>query len=326
VFQFEKDGSPAAEKDVLVGPNGEADLEIWGQNPGVASISAQVTLGTGQTITFSNVADVVVINVDLDVDADRDGIVENNEQDDSGEDTWAYGETAKGAVILCNNDDDDDDDDVDNGNNVVDGTWDVDDVASLVIRKVGLSALPPGWELWLEVSDKSRIRIFPSRTDGATGVIGPAPDPDTDKHQVTNAIAADLAYGMEATSYPDSGFDGLLTVSLILKRADDSVFATDEVQVRVAPWLMLSNIEGAEEVYAVYNPDSNNRPFLNELSGFVWQAGSSYVEIDGDDYRDADGLVDVWPQDEMELGYCEMPGPSAPDVLFDSPRDRGLDD
>lgn len=154
---------------------------------------------------------LVLSGIDLDVDADRDGVVETNYEDDIDEDQWAVGAANKGAIVLVNSDDDDHDHLPDNWSvhpeithtewddepfdNTINNDLDVEDIAPLIVRKIDLAAFPDDARITLRVAvppddptyfsgftANQRVRVFlPNQTSGgdldcaagAQEIIGP---------------------------------------------------------------------------------------------------------------------------------------------------------
>ncbi len=263
--------------------------------------------------------EIFVVQVTLDVDADRDGSVE---EDAEGKDSWEFGAGAKGAVILCNNDDDNRSAGVDNQNRDIDGDDDVQDLAPLVIRQSGV--VPAGASLSLEiVTHRDKIRVFDPRSSSGIAILGPAPLPE--RFTVTNSETADVELGMEATQYPDASFDGLIRLALVLKESTTEV-VRDEVLVRVAPWMMPSHMDETTELYVIRTTDNTvahppgTTIFLDEITSIAASLGVPLVIGDGSTYGPdpcvpSNSYEDRWVQDTMEVGYSQMPGKSNNVVL-----------
>lgn len=256
--------------------------------------------------------DIYILRVTLDVDADRDGVVE---EDAEGRNNWEYGAGMKGAILLCNNDNDDapaGNSDIDHSNTRVDGAEDVHDLAPVVVRRSG--PLPPGVNLVLMAADQRRLRIFEHRSSAAAALVGPAPLPA--EIALSGSAGADLELGAEATLYPgtmfpDTSFDGLVSLSLVLREGAVE-HARDNVQLRVAPWVMPSHLNETEELYIVETSD--NAGFVADVQAVVTPTGIPLRRT---------GNIDRWMQDTMEVGYSRMPG-KAFNVILKATRSRGL--
>jgi len=85
----------------------ELPVTLWVEGVETSSAARDVRLQADYTGPDGPCFDEVYLTelqVDLDVDSDRDGTISSG---DSDEDTWTYGVGSNGAVILCNDDDDD---------------------------------------------------------------------------------------------------------------------------------------------------------------------------------------------------------------------------
>ena len=257
---------------------------------------------------------LTALRVHLDVDADRDGVVE---PDGAGKSDWNFGRNSTGAVIIANCDDDGPPKGRDNENKDVDGEHDVDDLAPLVVRAAG--PLPAGWSMKLVTDLPKRVRVFDKRAANAKAVLGPA---DTAEWAVPDANT-EKTLGMEATGFPVEGFKGLISFSLVLSDGSGAEKARDQVKVRVAPWLMTHHLTAAEQVYVVKTQD--NEAFRAELNTSLFAAGfGPAVEA-----TVPNGEDDRWMQDCMEFGYTQMPGQPLPlrkmlPVVLNAPRPRPL--
>jgi Outer membrane protein and related peptidoglycan-associated (lipo)proteins len=243
--------------------------------------------GTGNTRSVT----IFVARLTLDVDADRDGIVEDEAE---GRDRWEFGSGRKGAVILVNNDDDNSTSALDLENAAVDGVTDVDDLAPLVIRRTG--PVPTGVSLVLSVTEQSKIRIFNTRSSSGTAIVGPSPLPS--EIVVSGTDAADLELGMEGIQYPSGGFNGLIDLKLSLKEGVTEL-AIDNVKVRIAPWVLPSHLNVTEELYVVERSGFNDA-FVTDIEAIATAAGVPLVKANITP-------LDPWIQDSMEVGYSHIP-------------------
>jgi outer membrane protein OmpA-like peptidoglycan-associated protein len=278
-----------------------------------AAMGQTTVTATMVATAATRAVDIFVVRVTLDVDADRDGVVEEDATDKT---TWEFGAGKKGSVISCNNDDDNSDTLQDHLNDRVDGADDVNDLTPLIIRQSG--PLPAGVTLELSVTDQSKLHVFNQRTPTGTAVIGPTPLPAT--FNISNSDTADVELGMEATSYPNSGFDGLIRLALSLKEGGAEL-AKDEIVVRVAPWIMPSHLQVTEEIYVVEIPGFNTAPASPFMDGIQAAATAAGITL-----RRANGSVygEQWIQDSMEVGYSQTPT-HAYSVVMNAINHRPLD-
>jgi len=301
-----------------------SSLYVEGVAPGSVKLQLVFT-NRGNGVARDKVS-LTVIKIDLDVDADRNGVVTDTESDDLLEDTWTFGDPTadpniRGAVILCNNDNDDGpgDPNVDNENSVIDGADDVDDLARLVIRATGIESFPPHWAASLFVADNEKIRIFNALDPNtASAVIGPSDA----LYDINDYGPADLTFGMEALRYPNDPCDqddAFIDICLdVWKDPNGPVWFRDRVTVRIAPWVMPWAGRQAQRLFVVHTGDNDR--FVTDVSNAAAAAGVPVTTIPGAPY-----VNDRWIQDQIELGYSQLPARSRVHVVFDSPRNDGLD-
>jgi protein-arginine deiminase len=266
------------------------------------------------------VLSLTCVYISLDVDADRDGKVESNNPNKAN---WTFGKQGHGAILLVNNDIDSElisptNPTVagDRRDRTINGPLDLDDMSPMVIEVEGPATIPNEFRLFIQLTDlaANRIRIFQFKSEiTGTPVIGP----DTPQAEVSYR-AGKTRFVAEGLSYPDRGFTGLVSVSLVLLR-ESLPLATDTVVFRVAPWLMTPNVLMPETVYVCRLEDGSNEKFLSELKGLVADAGVNLVVCEPSIHRG-----DRWMQDEIEIGYSQSPTKVMP-VVLDSPRNRQLD-
>lgn len=209
-------------------------------------------------------------------------------------------------------------------NRSIDGLLDLKDLALLVVRKTGVGDLPRGYDLRLAVNDASRdrLRIFENLDSfSSRESIGPGRN---DTRIIPEDTQRDLVFGLEGLHYRDRDFDGLVEVSLTLER-DGKPYSRDWVRLRVAPWIMTPNTLVPRQVYVARfylkegEPDTN-QPTIDAIRPVVGRSSAQLEEIHPDL-----NLGDRWLQDELEIGYTQMPGHLLY-VALESPRYRGLED
>ncbi len=272
---------------------------------------------------LSNSVNDAFWGADLDADADRDGTVEaGSAEDDAQEETWS---AAKGAVFLYNNDDDDANGTVDATDAVVNGAPDELDLAPLVLRP--LPAVPAGWtgELTVDAAARNYVRLFRNLGGGAFAVF----DPATHNPLLAADLAAGVAFGVEALSYAQTSsgaagkWSGEAPFTFVLKDASGSERSRDEVRLRVAPFLLFSNLDPGQTAYVVKK--ASTQSFINVLGPAVNAAQTALSVIDGIVLEPS---YDIWEQDAMEFGYAALPAPGGPRIapaVLRSPRGYALD-
>ncbi|NXD17992.1 PADI3 deiminase, partial [Nothocercus nigrocapillus] len=203
---------------------------------------------------------------------------------------------------------------------------DLKDMSQLVLRTRGPRAIFAGHRLVLHVSysDADKLGVFYG---------GPGPSMEDYKHvlggqKLSYAVKPsrhheENVFYVEALSFPDAGFDGLLSLHVTLldsaeKGLLETPIFTDTVVFRVAPWIMTPNTLAPAEVYVCSVAD--NQGFVVAVSALAQRAGCAVTVCPLLENRH-----DRWIQDEIEFGYVQAPHKTFP-VVFDSPRDRGLKD
>jgi protein-arginine deiminase len=251
------------------------------------------------------------LRICLDVDADRDGLVDENS---SHKGKWQWGKSGQGAILMVNTDRDH----IHSNSRYNDkfkGLLDLKDSSFMIVRRVGLKDLPSRCEVYLSVDPDlaQRICIYDELDKSAYELIGPrrakAKIRDTDR---------DVLLAIKGLSYPDIDFDGLVEVALELVK-DDEIIHRDRVVFRVAPWMMTPNTLTPTTVFVSRLSDGENEEFIENLRKVVGQAGAQLDPVPYEYHKD-----DVWMRDEIEIGYTQAPGKFI-HVVLDSPRDRGLD-
>lgn len=251
--------------------------------------------------------------VDLDVDTNRDAIIDD--ADELLEDAWS---STRGALFMVNYDDDDGDGrsdslEMDEGNgepiNVddrINGAADVDDLtllkvhipAALAVQSVVLKSLD---------GDMTAIHLFTSLADGARAVWG-GPSETASQVDLTSAVGnGDTTLGLEGLffrwtqpgayggTFPN-GFDGIVELRLEVTLADGTV-ATDDVVLKVAPFVMLPNTQDALQVF-------------ENVAGRMIPGSTGYSG------------GERWTQDHVEIGYTHVPGKDPMTVVFRLPYER----
>ncbi len=251
------------------------------------------------------------LRICLDVDADRDGIIEENNPHKKD---WQWGINGHGAVILVNKDCDVVNSDGQDNDNLK-GLLDLKDLSFMIVRRVGLKNLPDGCEVYLSVNQDiaKRIRIYDELDKNGDELIGAkitkAKIIDTDR---------DILLAVEGLSYPDADFNGIVEITLNLMK-DGEIIGSDRVVFRVAPWMMTPNTLSPINVFVSRLSNGSNEEFIEELRKVVGKANAQLDPVPFEFHQD-----DPWMRDEIEIGYTQGPGRFM-HVILDSPRDRGLD-
>jgi protein-arginine deiminase len=274
-----------AGKDGLVPEPAESAVQ------GVAGETTEVTLV------------LQLVEYHLHLDADRDGSVD---ADWRGIDTWEWGKSKKGAVMLCNDDGDEVVTASDHADDKVGKGNDASELAPVVIRRIGPEP-PKTWKLELSIDKKDKARVFAARASASKEILGPAKGASW---VLPDVAFTDKELGIEAVSYANKAFDGEVTLTLKVTRTSGSSYE-EKGKLRVAPWMMPNHLEAAEKVYVVKHVGYNDR-FVVDLKAAV---GVPVVEHPG---------TDIWMQDGMEWGYSSLPSSVGLRSVLRAPRDRPL--
>ncbi|MCG3129462.1 MAG: hypothetical protein FLDDKLPJ_00189 [Phycisphaerae bacterium] len=272
----------------------------------------------GDQYCESDVIVEVVQCPDVDMDADRNGLISAGDDDEEGEDDWQYGPNAKGAIVLVNCDNDggrtwtdptDPDDDIrDLTDTIVNGPNDIADLSEMILRPVSPPYLA-GWKRRLRVPTNAShpaLRVFLQKPPGTwTQVLGPTQvSVVLEDFQINPPIALneELHFGVESVLYPgDKGhasFDGLIVVEADLLDDQNTTICTDTLQLRVAPFIILPNTAPPHRAL-VSDYDATVSAFVQTQAGTGSTALIPYANCS-----------DWWAQDAWEFGFSSRPGGS----------------
>uniref|UniRef100_A0AAQ5YHQ2 protein-arginine deiminase n=1 Tax=Amphiprion ocellaris TaxID=80972 RepID=A0AAQ5YHQ2_AMPOC len=271
--------------------------------------------------------------ISLDVDADRDGIVEHNNPDKG---SWKWGPDGHGAILLVNCDSERTYlKKPDHEQTSITRVSDLKDMSVMVLRTKGPAKLPEGYKLTMHISqgDAESVRVFRTRSPGVmnnTYTLFNAFVRDFPLVLSSEVLSqevpylggeAEMNFYVEGLRFPDRDFDGLISINLSLlepigEALPETPIFTDKVMLRVAPWIMTPNTLQPLEVFVCSTSD--NYTFLNGMRNLV--AKSGYKLNICHEYMNRG---DRWMQDELEFGYIDSPHQRFP-VVLDSPRDGKL--
>ncbi|KAK7916716.1 hypothetical protein WMY93_012477 [Mugilogobius chulae] len=275
--------------------------------------------GTDKNVLDRAVLHLTAVEISLDVDADRDGVVEKSSPN---KDTWKWGPNGHGAILLVNCDSES----VhrkrpDSEREHVILASDVRDMSEMVLRTKGPPELPEGYKLVLHIcqSDAEKCRVFICSGEHYPLVLSSA----ALSTEIPYLGNDEIKFYVEGTKFPDKDFDGLIKINLsLLEPICDGIpetpIFTDTVVFRVAPWIMTPNTLKPLEVFVCSTKD--NYKFLEGMKSLVVRSGCKLNTL-----YEYFNRGDRWMQDELEFGYIDSPHHSFP-VVLDSPRDGQLND
>uniref|UniRef100_A0AAZ3PCH1 protein-arginine deiminase n=1 Tax=Oncorhynchus tshawytscha TaxID=74940 RepID=A0AAZ3PCH1_ONCTS len=271
-----------------------------------------------------------LVEISLDVDADRDGQVERNNPNKG---SWMWGPNGHGAILLVNCDSEHTyGKRRDSECAEVTRVSDLKDMSPMVLRTSGPAKLPEGYKLTMHISqgDAESVRVFRTRSTDYPLVLG---SEDLSKEVPYLGGNAEMNFYVEGLRFPDKDFEGLISISLSLLEPSSPGFPetpifTDRVVFRVAPWIMTPNTLNPVEVFVcrqlflcIWLPStSDNYQFLKGMRRLVENSGYKLKVC-----HEYMNRGDRWMQDEIEFGYIDSPHQRFP-VVLDSPRDGELQD
>ena len=270
-------------------------------------------MGVFLTQAFLSSQDSIpTIKIQIVADVNRDGKVEFD-SDEFGKDNWTI---QRGAIFFNNNDSDQNSKEPDHSDSIVNGNEDLKDLAVLKIKCV--PNLPENTRITISVDDVSlsRVNLFQKISDNEYKVLYLAVDGNIHPAQL---MKEDLELRIEANSYADESWSGLTEVTVSVKIPDGKKYS-DYVKLKVAPFILLSNLNKGSTLYVREIPEQNET-FIRSLGELVSKAEAELIVIPGGEpYHPSN----VWLQDALEIGYSEMPGQKM-NVALIANRNRSLD-
>ena len=259
--------------------------------------------------------------INIRVDANRDGQVGPSEP---GHRNWVWGQNQPGAVLVVNNDRD--------PNELAPTPGSSSELSEVILDPIPSHALGSNQTVRLFATENAARRFTVYRLE-ANGTLDRVLGADQTGSAAPISLSQPLSLDgeklyVEANQFPDSFFEGLITLEILVFEHDRYAVDIEKIIFRVAPWIMTPNTQRPLKVFAVRLTDSNgkttNQRFLDDLRSACARAHVPLSIIEGADYALSPKFQDRWIQDEIEFGYCQGPSHVLP-VVFDSPRDRALD-
>ncbi|KAM3824077.1 LOW QUALITY PROTEIN: protein-arginine deiminase type-2 [Vipera latastei] len=302
-------------------------LQIQMTQPSVETNESKVSVGyygeNGELPINQAGVFLTGIGISLDVDADRDGVVEKNNPQKA---TWTWGPDGQGAILLVNCDKENPFGRAEDcQDEKIFSKEDLEDMSRMILRTQGPDRLPVGYEMVLHIplSDTDKVGVFylqnPFFGQRYIHILG--------RRKLSHVVkytggSAELEFFVEGLRFPDESFNGLVSiyVSLLEPMAEgipQTPIFTDTVVFRVAPWIMTPNILPPISVFVCSVKD--NYLFLKEINNLVSKSRCKISVCSRYMNRG-----DRWMQDEIEFGYIQAPHKQFP-VVLDSPRDGGLE-
>lgn len=226
-------------------------------------------------------------------DTDRDGDIDSDDLADRSAWSWK-----RGAFFIANLDDDDDDGESDAADDVVNGAPDADDLAPIELQMgTALAASAKGLRLTL-LEGAAHVRLF----HGNAPITEPL------------APAESVVVTIEAKRFAGPDWDGVVRVRVEALDDQAASIAQDELELRVAPWIMLPSSAVPTAIHVAKGAYSN-QPFLDDLSAAASKAGVTLLAPYSTTH-----WQEMWMQDTMEIGYTQIPGRAPTHVALRAPR------
>ncbi|XP_013865011.1 protein-arginine deiminase type-2 isoform X2 [Austrofundulus limnaeus] len=279
---------------------------------------------------------LTAIEISLDVDADRDGVVEKNNPNKG---SWKWGSDGHGAILLVNCDSETSYNKMpDTEKDRISKVSDLKDMSPMVLRTKGPAKLPEGYKLTMHISrgDAENVRVFRPRSnkeptnflDNFLSTFIKDYPLVLSREVLSKEVpylggVAEMNFYVEGLRFPDMNFDGLVTINLSLlepinEGLPETPIFSDKVVFRVAPWIMTPNTLEPVEVFVCSTRD--NYQFMKGIKDLV-QKSRHELKV----CYEYMNRGDRWMQDELEFGYIDSPHQGFP-VVLDSPRDGKLKD
>jgi protein-arginine deiminase len=234
-------------------------------------------------------------------DTDQTGAVDESKNE------WKLRKKLPGAILVFNCDRDGatspqldfEDDDIKNGS-------ELKDFSKLIVKKN--KKLKKGYRAFLEVSssDAKKVKVFDDFSVGGKACLGKLSAATKRRYELKDIRTRDYIFAVEAQKAVKNPGDMFVRLRGVIRKGKKKRFDTF-VLFSIAPWLMLSNIEEADEVYVAETAD--NGLFRTALSGIL---GGKLHEI-----SPSAGFLDRWMQDVIEVGFSSMPSTkNSPMVQF----------
>ena len=240
------------------------------------------------------------LTADIDVDSNRDGVIDAS--DDLREDQF---DGAGGAVFFANVDDDDGDGDRDRNDAVLpEGSTDVADLTAVRLR--GIQGLA-GHTVTLELQPppaRERVRVWIPSAAGHDVLF----DPANPQEKVVLPIASnDVEILIEALTPRVVEWDGFLRLNYQVTDPTGTLVSEDTAVLRVSPVMFPDNLQRPRTLYVMDLPsgNDNNQALVASMTAALPTDVLLY-RLDADSYSG-----DRWVQDNMELGYQMKPGPGS---------------
>lgn len=218
------------------------------------------------------------------------------------------------GIVLHNADDDDGDKELDDSDNIVNGEEDVKDLFPI---QVMIADAKPGDTLQISFSGSiaGALGLFHLQSNGELVAL----DTEAPITLSTAVLKTSPMLYVEGREFANDRWNGEFSISFTLSSPPLAKSSTS-LNMRIAPWLMLSNASEAEVLYIREHAGRNDK-MIAQLSENLPKASTELHIIPGEaDYP----VENIWLQDTMEIGRQYTPFRSMP-VILQANRNKGID-
>ncbi len=245
-------------------------------------------------------------DVDIVVDANRDGVADPDDSaDQDNEDLWS---TTAGASFLVNIDDDDQDGQRDVADDVVNNDNDALDLAP--IKVTAWPQVPDGsvGTFTVDSASVNHVRVFKNVSGAWTAVAGYVGAAGVASFTLTSAeMAQGVDLGIEGLRFlghytlDGDPWTGTVQLNFSVVDGDSAPLGDDAAKIRVAPWILFGNVP---HVFDTIYASQASAAFYNDLPPVVQGAG---LTLSGIPWSGAGSWQDQWVEDWFMTGYTAIP-------------------
>ena len=216
-------------------------------------------------------------------------------------------------VFLFNNDSDQNTGEPDHSDQIINGPNDLLDLTPIFIRQI--PGLSPSGKCCISISAPGRpyVQLFYKSGENYMYI----ENKERQELPIDLLRDADLELRIEANSYACTDWDGTAVVSARVE--DSGKTFSGSVQLKVAPFILLSAVQKALKIYVRDFPGKNEK-LIHALKKLTPKIGVE-LKIIGTDQYDA---WNIWLQDVMEVGYSRTPS-RVLHVVLNANRGKPLD-
>lgn len=156
--------------------------------------------------------------------------------------------------------------------------------------------------LKVDTASQPRVRLFRIAPEGTTVV------PTEGLALAAADLRAGVELGIESKSFALPTWNGEVTVELVVTSAAGAELGKDSAVMRVAPFILQSDVQAPRTVYFADLRDTGHRRFQAQVTEGVVAGGAVARPIDSfkTEYTQR-GQPDQWTQDHWTIGYTSMP-------------------